>query len=339
MSNTPLSTPRCPSLAHAAFADDEIVAEEYMVPSDTPGIGLYLRGKRSTRLASFRPERTVLFVHGSSYPAHTAYDLQHDDLSWLDHLARHGYEAWCLDVRGYGRSTRPPEMDLPAAESPPVARTETAVRDVGAAVGFILARRAIPRLSLVGWSWGTTLMGAYAAAHPDRVEKLVLLAPQWLRTTPSASDQGGALGAYRTITREAAKARWLKGIPAELHAAVLPEAWFEAWADATFAADPWGTAQVPPVVRAPNGTVQDSREYWSASRPYYDPAEIAVPVLAMHGEWDAEFSGDMARDYFARLTRAPYRRLIEIGEATHSFILEVNRWQVLDAVQSFLDET
>lgn len=333
-----MSQPRRPSLAGAPFAGDAIVAEDHRVPSDTPGIELYVRGKRAAGLTTFRPERTVLFVHGSSYPAETAFDLAHDDLSWLDHLARHGYEAYCVDVRGYGRSSRPPEMDRPAAESPPVARTETALRDVGAAVSFVLNRRGLDRLGLVGWSWGTTLMGAYTAAHAERVHKLVLLAPQWLRTTPSASDQGGALGAYRTITREAARARWLSDVPAEKRAEILPEEWFAAWAEATFATDPWGAAQSPPVVRAPNGTVQDSRAYWAAGRPFYDPGRIRVPVLQVHAEWDAEFPVEMARAYFAQLTGAPYKRWVELGAATHSFILEANRWQALDAVRAFLDE-
>ncbi|KAA2236584.1 alpha/beta hydrolase [Salinarimonas soli] len=330
--------PRHASLRGAPFADDAIVSEDHMIPSDTPGIRLFVRGKRAAGLATYAPERTILLVHGSSYPAASAFDLPHAGLSWLDHLARHGYDAYCLDVRGYGRSTRPPEMDHPASQSSPVVRTETAIRDVGAAVAFILARRGIPRLSLLGWSWGTTLMGAYAAANGERVHKLVLLAPQWLRTTPSASDQGGALGAYRLITREAARERWLRGVPEPLRAATLPDDWFEAWADATFATDPWGAAQAVPVVRAPNGTVQDSREYWAAGRPFYDPGDIRAPVLAVHGEWDAEFSTDMVQAYVRRLTGAPYWRWVEIGAGTHTFILETGRWQALDAVQAFLDE-
>lgn len=333
-----MSTIRRASLAHAPYVDDPIVLEEHRVPTATPGISLYLRGKRSSRLETFRSERTVLFLHGSSYPAHTSYDLAHDGLSWLDHLARHGYDAWCVDIRGYGLSTRPAEMEGPPTAAAPVVRTATAVEDVAAAVAFILAHRAVPKLILIGWSWGTSLTGAYTAAHPERVDRLVLLAPQWLRTTPSAADQGGTLGAYRTIARAAAKTRWLKGVPEEKRATILPDDWFDAWADATFATDPWGATQDPPVVRAPNGTVQDSREYWAAGRPFYDPTRIRVPVLAMHGEWDAEFTRESVHDHFDHLVGAPYRRLIEVGEATHSFILEANRWQVLDAVQGFLAE-
>ena len=42
--------------------------------------------------------------------------------------------------------------------------------------------------------------------------------------------------------------------------------------------------------------------------------------------------------YFAKLTNAPYKRYIEIGEGTHSLLMEKNRMQLFQAVQQFLDE-
>lgn len=316
----------------------DIACEDFHVPSDTHGIELFMRNKRPAKPGAPRPERTVLFVHGSSYPAETAFDLKLAGVSWMDWIAERGFDAWMVDVRGYGLSTRPPEMERPAAENPPVVRTEVAVRDVAAAVRFILERRGLSRLCLVGWSWGTTLMGAYAAANGDAVHKLVLLAPQWLRATPSASDTGGPLGAYRVIPKASARERWLRGVPPGKEAALLPPGWFETWQEATWATDPWGAAQDPPVLRAPNGTVQDSREFWAAGIPLYDPGRITAPVLVVHAEWDQDLPLDMARTYFSLLVNARYRRWVEIGEGTHSLLLEANRMQVFGAVQAFLEE-
>src|SRR5690349_13878786 len=90
------------------------VMEEMMVPALDPGISIYVRNKRPADLAAFRPERTVLYVHGATYPASTSFDLPLDGVSWMDYLAARGYDVWLLDLRGYGRSTRPPEM----AETP-----------------------------------------------------------------------------------------------------------------------------------------------------------------------------------------------------------------------------
>ena len=42
--------------------------------------------------------------------------------------------------------------------------------------------------------------------------------------------------------------------------------------------------------------------------------------------------------FFAKLTNAPYKRYVEIGEGTHTIIMEKNRMQLFQAVQQFLDE-
>jgi len=92
----------------------KIVTEEMMIPSDTAGIKLFVRNKRRADMTSFSSEKTVLFVAGSTYPASTSFDLPLAGVSWMDHLAGEGYDTWLVDIRGYGNSTRPPEMAVPA---------------------------------------------------------------------------------------------------------------------------------------------------------------------------------------------------------------------------------
>ena len=215
-----------------------LATEEFMIDSDTKGIQLYVRNKRPADMRTFSPEKTVLYVHGSTYPSETAFDLKLNDLSWMEYIAARGYDVYLVDLRGYGRSTRPPEMSEPADKNEPIVTTETGVRDVGQAVDFILKRRNLAKVNLIGWSWGTTLMGAYTAGHNDKVHKLTLYAPQWLRTAPSLTDSGGKLGAYRTVSMADAKDRWLKGVPDAARETLIPKGWFEVWAEATFALDP-----------------------------------------------------------------------------------------------------
>jgi pimeloyl-ACP methyl ester carboxylesterase len=286
----------------------------------------------------FAPEKILLFVHGATYPAETSFDLKLGGLSWMEYIAQRGYDVYLIDVRGYGRSTRPREMERPAQENEPLVRTSTAVKDVGSAVDFIRKRRGVQKINLLGWSWGTTIMGWYTAQNNDKVNKLALYAVGWLRNAPSLTDKGGALGAYRTVTRDAAKARWLTGVPENKQATLIPAGWFEAWADATFATDPVGAQQSPPVLRAPNGVVADSREHWSAGKPLYDPADIRVPTFLAHAEWDQDTPNYMLYAYFEKLTNTPYKRYVQIGEGTHTVIMEKNRMQLFQAVQQFLDE-
>lgn len=316
----------------------KFITEEMMVASE-PGIEIYVRNKLPAGMSAFTPERTLLFVHGSTYPAHTTFDLPLGGQSWMETIASHGYDTYCLDIRGYGRSTRPKEMDDKPEVHPPVVRTADAVKDVEAVLGFILKRRNLPRLNLMGWSWGCTIMAATTTRNPDKVARLVVYAPPWIRTTPSLLNAGpGPLGAYRTVTQEQARTRWLTGVPDHKKAEQIPPGWFEQWTAATWATDPAGTKQSPPVIRAPNGTVADTADYWLKGKAYYDPAKITAPTLVVIGEWDHDTPPTMAQTLFPLLTNSPGKRLVMLPEATHTMMLEKNRPMLFRTVQAFLDE-
>ena len=326
------------SAATEAAPPLKIAMEEFMVPSGDAGIDLYVRNKHPQGVNAYANEKILLYVHGSTYPSETAFDLQLNGMSWMDYIASHGYDVYLVDLRGYGKSTRPPEMSQPADMNAPIVRTEQAAKDVSAAVNFILKRRGAFKLNLLGWSWGTSIMGLYTTQNNDKVNKLVLYAPQWVRNTPALTDSGGKIGAYRTVSKDAAKVRWLTGVPEAKKADLIPAGWFDAWADATFATDPVGSKLTPPTLRAPNGTVLDTREFWAAGKPLYDPGLIKVPTFLAHAEWDQDLPSYMLYAYFEKLTGAPYKRYVQIGEGTHTVIMEKNRMQLFTAVQQFLDE-
>lgn len=315
----------------------KLVTESYHVPARDPGIQLYVRNKRPETMTTFTPDRIVLFVHGATYPAETAFDLQLAGLSWMDYIAQRGYDVYLMEVRGYGRSTRPPEMEQPAHENRPIVHTDVAVKDFGTVVDHILARRGVPKIGLMAWSWGAVIAAAYTAQNNDKVERLVLYAPLWLRQTPSPIRLEGPLAAYHTVTMDAARQRWLTGVAADKQKDLIPSGWFEAWWNANLEADQVGARQNPPVVRAPNGVVEDGQRYWGADTRYYDPSKIRVPVL-VHAEWDADTPAYMSQALFARLTGAPLKRYVVIGEGTHTVIMERSRIQLFREVQLFLDE-
>src|SRR6516225_4736826 len=200
--------------AATAVAQTRLVTEEMIVKSPDPGIAIYVRNKRPADMTTFRPERTVLYVHGATYPASTAFDLQLSGMSWMDYIAARGHDVYLLHLRGDMKSTRPTEMSEDPKTNPPIVRGDTAVKDIGTVVDFILARRNIPRLNLIGWSWGTVTMSTYTAQNPGKVERLILYAPGWIRQTASLVQAGpGPLGAYRKVTREQAMQRWMTGVP------------------------------------------------------------------------------------------------------------------------------
>ncbi len=164
----------------------------------------------------------------------------------MDYTAARGYDVWLLDLRGYGKSLRPPDMDGPADAGPPIVRGDVAVQDIGTAVDFILQKRSLAKLCLLGWSWGTTTTTTYTTRNAQKVQRLVLYAPSWIRHTPSLTDTGETtLGVYRVVTREQARARWYHGVPAHKKYGLIPPGWFEAWADGDLGYGSMGGAAIP----------------------------------------------------------------------------------------------
>src|SRR5262245_16695990 len=148
-------------------------------------------------------DRVVLFVHGAGTPAEVAFDVPYQDYSWMAFLARAGFDVFSMDTTGYGRSTRPAPMSDPcnlakdrqtgfvAAPCPPSyphALTTIASdwNDIDGVVDYIRSLRRVERVSLAGWSLGGPRAGGYAGQHPEKVSRLILLAPAYNRNAAAA---------------------------------------------------------------------------------------------------------------------------------------------------------
>lgn len=324
----------------AAFAATpvKLVTEQAMVASPQPGIQIYVRNKRPANQTHFDAAHTLVFVHGATYPASTAFDLELNGLSWMDYIARRGFDVYLLDLPGYGHSTRPASMDQPADAGQPVETTAQAVQDYAAVVDWVLARRHLKKLDVMGWSWGTTIAGGFAAEQPDKVNRLVLYAPVWISHEKPPTGDAAKLGAYRTVTIDAAKQRWYNGVPDNKRADLIPAGWFDTWQRATWATDPKAGDASPPVLRAPNGVIQDLRGYYMSGKATYDPGRITAPTLMIQAQWDHDTPPYMSRALFPLLTATPWKQYVLIGEGTHTVIMEKNRMQLFNAVQNFLEE-
>jgi pimeloyl-ACP methyl ester carboxylesterase len=319
-----------------AEAGAAIASEDFFVLGDSAGVELHIRRKRLNRVESFPSERTLLLMHGATFSSGSLFDAPVGGASFMDQLALSGFDVYAVDVRGYGASTRlPTKVGTIDPRTQPV-RIDTAIRDLGTAIDNILQRRRLRQLNLVAISWGGSIAGAYTAKNNDKIKRLALIAPLWLRETPGRIDAGGHLPLNREVDLWKYEESWRSAAPKDQREALIPHGWFRIWAETTLAIGPRGT--LPNTILAPSGAIQDIREYWAAGRPFYDPGEIRVPVLLVHAEWDADVTFDTARDFFGRLTAAPYRRWIEIGQGTHMVILEKNRWQAVNSITAFFGE-
>lgn len=151
--------------------------EDFLIPARDPGVQLFVRNKFANDKTVFTGDRTLLFVHGATYPGEATFDLRVDGHSWMEYLAERGYDVYLVNVRGYGRSSRPPAMSRPADANPPFAATEEAVRDIEAAVEFILMRRGITRLGLMDGRGGRQPPRSLPLAIPTRSRSSCWLRP------------------------------------------------------------------------------------------------------------------------------------------------------------------
>ena len=111
-------------VAQVSFADDSarlLRVDHYVrVHSTVPAITgqtsqIYVREVVEAGIALRGPasDRVALFVHGAGTPAEVSFDVPYQDYSWMAYLAHAGFDAFSMDMTGYGRSTRPAPMNDP----------------------------------------------------------------------------------------------------------------------------------------------------------------------------------------------------------------------------------
>ena len=91
---------------------------------------------------------TILFVHGSSMASQPTFDLEvpgRPDSSAMEYFARQGYDCWCVDMEGYGRSTKDRDNNAPisfgADDCFAAARQSSAPCEIGALLSRSLVER------------------------------------------------------------------------------------------------------------------------------------------------------------------------------------------------------
>lgn len=316
-------------------AEERAPLERFEVPARQRGLKLLLLHRApAARAAHAAPKQAVLLLHGNFFPASSSFSVELPGGSVVDRLADAGLSTYTLDLRGYGGSTRPPFMSEAIGPYVPLATTAQALEDIASALEFIRKRERLTRVSLVGWSWGAALVGGFAARSPERVDKLVLYAPGWLSSDPPPRPPPA--GSYRTLDREASRARVLNGVPNDRIEEIHPSAWFQRWWEENLRYDPEGAGRTPPVVRAPSGVTQDGPDFWLRGKAPWDPERVRAPTLVIVGEWDRNTPPDMAKSVYDKLHKAASRELTILPEATHFALLEKNREALLVALTNFL---
>lgn len=289
-------------------------------------------------------DKVVLMVHGGYWPSTLAFDFPHEDYSWMEALARHGWDVFAMDMTGYGRSSRPLMDDprnldpaqqpllvphglsAPAAPAVPyrLATSDSESDDIDRVVDFIRDLRRVDRIALLGWSGGGCRVGSYTARYPQKVAKLVIYASSnYARDGRNAPPQLPAPGYPMTLQTRAGMdgERWGPAITCERQ--VAPGIQDLAWR-LSMDSDPVGAAW--------GGLRGPTRSYWGWNSA--TAGTLQQPTLVMVGANDRLLAAN--RDLFDDLG-ADRKTLVEIACASHFAQWEMQRHLLHRLSREWLD--
>jgi pimeloyl-ACP methyl ester carboxylesterase len=250
--------------------------------------------------ASAGPLGTILFVHGSSMGSQPTFDLQvpgRADSSAMDRFARLGYDTWCVDMEGYGRSDKHRDINADIA---------TGADDLEAATDYIGTTRGVESFLMYGVSSGALRAALFAQRRPERVRRLVLDAFVWTgKGSPTLAERRKRLPEFRSRNRRPIDRAFVRSIFTRDHPGTADDEVIEAFADAILALDD----------SVPTGTYVDM----CANLPVVDPARITAPTLIMRGQYDGIAGFDDLIEFFTRLPNPDKQFAVMPGIAHASF--------------------
>lgn len=277
-----------------------------------------------------------------------SFDVPVPGYSLAEDLARAGHATYLLDVRGWGRSTRPAALDAPPEANEPAVSSDEAVRDIAVVVAWIRGQRPGP-IALIGWATGGHWVGMYAAGHADAISHLVML--NALYGTPGAwslrsrledparpGELSPSLGAYNLRDAPNLIRAWQASIPVPDKATWCDPRVASAYADATIASDPTSGQRDPPSARVPAGPLRDSFALAGGTR-MWDAGAIRAATLVVRGSLDFWSRPDDLAALRRELVHTRRVEVVELPGAAHFVFLdrpEHGRERLVAMLRSFL---
>ena len=260
----------------------------------------------------------VLFVHGSSMASQPTFDLQvpgRPDSSVMDWFARQGFDAWCVDMEGYGRSEKQRDNNAPIAQG---------ADDLLAAASYIRGLRGPRPLLVYGISSGALRAALFAERHPELVGRLALDAMVWTgEGSPTLDARRKRLKEFQAVNRRPIDKAFVRSIFERDHPGTAEDKVVEAFADAILALDR----------SVPTGTYVDM----CANLPIVDPATLTVKTLVMRGQYDGIAGFDDLMAFFKRLPN-PDKQFAVMPGIAHASFQQKNYRLVYHILKSFFTQ-
>ncbi len=262
---------------------------------------------------------TILFVHGSSMASQPTFDLHVDGRpfsSAMNYFAVLGYDTWCVDMEGYGRSSKHRDITCDIANG---------ADDLTAATAYIQDYRGSGPMHMYGISSGALRAAAFTERHPERVARLALDAFVWTgEGSPTLADRSKKLAEFRASNRRPIDYAFVQSIFNRDHADCVEPKVVDAFAKAICALDD----------SMPNGTYIDM----CSRLPLVDPEKITVPTIILRGQYDGIASVTDLLKFFEKLPHNDKQFTVMEG-ISHASFQQKNYAMVYDILAAFLDRT
>jgi pimeloyl-ACP methyl ester carboxylesterase len=261
---------------------------------------------------------TILFVHGSSMASQPTFDLDvpgRPDSSAMEYFAKHGYDCWCVDMEGYGRSTKDRDNNAPISYG---------ADDCFAAATYIQKLRGPRPLLVYGISSGALRAGLFAERHPEMVDRLALDATVWTgEGSPTLAERRKKLPEFSSKNRRPIDRAFVHSIFNRDHPGTAEERVIDAFADAIVKLDD----------SVPTGTYVDM----CSKLPVNNPQNIKVPTLIMRGQWDGIAGFDDLIEFFKRLPN-PDKHFAVMPGISHASFQQKNYMLCYHILLSFFSQ-
>ena len=264
------------------------------------------------------PRGTILFVHGSSMASQPTFDLHvpgRPHSSAMEWFVEQGYDTWCMDNEGYGRSDkwRPINCDIPNGAD-----------DLAAGAEYVLRQTGAKKLLFYGISSGALKAALFAQRHPEPVARLALDAFVWTgEGSPTLAERKKRLPEFAAKNRRPIDRAFVRSIFTRDHPGTADDATIEAFADAILALDD----------SVPTGTYVDM----CSKLPLVDPEKIPVPTIVMRGEYDGIAGFDDLLEFFRRLPNADKQFTVMAG-ISHASFQQKNYRMVYHILHAFFSQ-
>ena len=242
----------------------------------------------------------IVLAHGSATAGKESFDLRvsgKPDISLMDVLAKQGFDVFALDIRGFGRSTHPADHFT----------TEDAASDLNATVDFVMNSRNVPKVKLLAWSYATQYGGLFVMAHPEKVDRYVSYAQMGIDSIDIAKRRANLKTyqdkVYIQIPEAGWHGRFYSLTPKEDN---FPEV-VDAYAKSAAAIEV-NTATSPQLDLA-------------TKLPILNPAQIIVPTMIIHGQYDDVADTKQLMPFFEQLPNAN-KRYVVVPNAGHMMMYQ-----------------